>query len=505
MIAMPKQDILLAIDQGTTSSRCLAFDKNQEVVASSQIAYQQHYPQDGWVEHSPDDIWQTTLSTCKQVIAKTRENFLIKAIGIANQRETTLLWDKNTATPIYPAIVWQDLRGADFCDLLKKPGDDAVMTEAAVTEKTGLLLDPYFSASKLKWILDNVSGARQQALRGNLLFGTVDCYLIWKLTGGKVHATDATNASRTLLYNIHTHQWDKELLEMFNIPDSVLPEVKNSADDFGISHQSILGIEAPIAGVAGDQQAALFGQFCVAPGMTKSTFGTGGFMLMNTGSCAVQSKHKLLTTIAYQLNGVATYALEGAIFNAGTTIQWLRDELKVIKNNSEIEPLLAQTPSNQGVYLVPAFTGLGAPHWHADARGIISGITRDTGRGHLVRAAIESVCFQTLDLLDAMVADSGINLIEIRVDGGMVVNNSMLQILANFLQTQVCRPTISETTALGAASLAGLQIGLYSDINQLVELHQTRAQDTIFKPKLNLCEQKRLVAGWRKSVHQCLS
>ena len=495
---MDDSPIILAIDQGTTSSRTLAFDSGWQVVASSQQPFEQLFPDDGWVEHDPAQIWNTTLSTCRQVISELSSPDKIAGIGITNQRETTLVWDRDSGEPVYNAIVWQDRRTADFCDQLKQLGH-----ENRVTEKTGLLLDPYFSATKVRWILENVDGARAKAESGNLLFGTVDCFLVWKLTGGRIHATDATNASRTLLYNIHCGQWDEDLMELFSIPAGMLPEVRNCADDFGVTDKSVTGFSIPIAGVAGDQQAALVGQACFEPGMTKSTYGTGCFMVMNTGSTPVVSSNKLLTTIGYQIGGDTTYALEGSIFNAGTTIQWLRDKLGIIESADEVEALLAQTSTgnNDGVYLVPAFTGMGAPYWDAQARGILSGITRDTGRGHLVRAAIESVCYQTHDLVDAMVSDSLVDLREIRVDGGMTANNWMLQYLADMTGVMVRRPAITETTALGAANLAGLQLGMYSSLD---ELKSGWIEDRVFNPGIDEDNHAKAIAGWKQAVGRCL-
>jgi glycerol kinase len=496
---MANSTVILAIDQGTTSSRTLAFDQGWQVVARAQQPFEQYFPNDGWVEHDPADIWATTLSTCQQVIVGLPANTHIAGIGITNQRETTVVWDRTTGEPVYNAIVWQDRRTADFCDQLKKQGH-----EPGVTAKTGLLLDPYFSASKIRWILENVDNARQRAEAGELVFGTIDSYLVWNLTGGKVHATDATNASRTMLYNIHSGQWDEELLELFSVPASMLPEVKNCADDFGVTDEDVIGIALPIAGVAGDQQAALVGQACFEPGMTKSTYGTGCFMVMNTGTRPVQSTHKLLTTIGYQIDGETTYALEGSIFNAGTTIQWMRDKLGLIDSTSEIHGLLEETGpgDNAGVYLVPAFTGLGAPHWDAQARGILTGITRDTGREHLVRAAIESVCYQTHDLVEAMVSDHSVELREIRVDGGMAVNNWMMQFLADITQVTVQRPEITETTALGAAYLAALQLGIYSSLEDFKLIEK---EMVAFSPGMEPGNREKCISGWQRAVGKALT
>jgi glycerol kinase len=407
---MGTSELILSIDQGTTSSRAVVFDSQSKIVASAQQEFKQFYPDDGWVEHDPEEIWQTTLDTCKQAMAVAAPAGGIAGIGITNQRETTIVWDRQTGKPVHNAIVWQDRRTASICEQIKQSG-----VESLVTAKTGLLLDPYFSATKIGWILDNVTGARARADAGQLAFGTVDSFLIWRLTNGKCHFTDATNASRTMLFNIETGKWDPELLEIFNIPDSVLPEVKSCAADFGTTDKAVLGTELNIAGVAGDQQAALVGQTCFKPGMVKSTYGTGCFMMMNAGTQPIYSRNKLLTTVGYQLNNQITYALEGSIFNAGTAIQWLRDGIGIIQGTDEIQQHLVKSDSNLGVYMVPAFTGLGAPHWDPNARGIVCGITRDTSSSDLVRAAIESVCYQTHDLIDAMLEDSGLNLSEIRV------------------------------------------------------------------------------------------
>ncbi len=493
---MGTSPLLLSIDQGTTSSRAIVFDRNGTIIALEQQEFKQHYPQNGWVEHDPEEIWQTTLFCCRQVIEQTSGSGQIAGVGITNQRETTVIWDRKTGKPIHNAIVWQDRRTAEYCDGLKKSG-----AENQVTEKTGLLLDPYFSATKIKWILDNVSGARKKADAGDLAFGTIDCFLIWRLTNGLRHYTDATNASRTMLFNIHSGQWDDDLLKLFDIPKSLLPEVRNCADDFGHTDKSILGIELAITGVAGDQQAALIGQACFNSGMLKSTYGTGCFLVMNTGSTPIQSNHKLLTTIGYQLDNEITYALEGSIFNAGTSIQWLRDGIGVITDTKQINEHLEQSESNNGVYLVPAFTGLGAPHWDPNARGMISGITRDTSASDLVRAAMESVCYQTADLVDAMLEDSKLSLAEIRVDGGMTVNQWMLQFLADITDTPIRKPTITETTALGVSYLAGLQLGLFSSIDDIEKKWQ---QESAFQPNMNPTNRGENLKGWRKAVERCL-
>ena len=422
---------ILSIDQGTTSSRAILFQSDGQLVCSAQEEFPQHFPQDGWVEHNPSDIWQTVLNTCRQAIQKADISAdHIGAIGITNQRETTLIWDRATGETVYPAIVWQDRRTSAYCAQLKADG-----MEAEVSQKTGLIIDPYFSATKIGWILDNVDGARERADKGELAFGTVDTFLLWKLTKGASHKTDATNASRTMLFNIHTQEWDKELLKLFRIPISLMPQVLDSSDDFGLIYSDILGAEIPVYGIAGDQQAALFGQTCFQKGTAKSTYGTGCFLMLNTGKTALTSRNRLLTTVAYRLQGETTYALEGSIFAAGTTIQWLRDGLKLIESADETEALAESTALNSGVYLVPAFTGLGAPYWDPDARGAIFGLTRDTGIKEFITAGLQAVCYQTRDLQRAM-EDDGVRPAEIRVDGGMVANNWLLQFLADIWTPQ---------------------------------------------------------------------
>jgi glycerol kinase len=456
---------ILAIDQGTTSSRAILFTKKGKIHATAQEEFEQHFPQDGWVEHNPDDIWKTVLNTCKKVLTQHNvEATEICAIGITNQRETTLVWDRTTGEPLYNAIVWQDRRTSDYCESIQSPE-----VEALINNKTGLLLDPYFSATKVRWILENVDGAREKAEKGLLAFGTVDSFLLWHLTNGKEHRTDATNASRTMLFNIHTQEWDPALLELFNIPASMLPEVMDSADDFGLTHKDLFNREIPILAMAGDQQAALFGQACFEEGMAKSTYGTGCFLMLNTGEKALKSKNKLLTTVAYRLKGKTTYAIEGSIFMAGATIQWIRDGLKLINSASETESIAEKMPLDHGVFLVPAFTGLGAPYWDANARGAILGLTRDSGINEIVTAALQSVCYQTKDLQKAMERD-GLRPSRIRVDGGMVANNWLLSFLSNILGASVDRPEIIETTALGVAYLAGLQAGIYQSTQELSDM-----------------------------------
>lgn len=483
---------ILAIDQGTTSSRAILFSTQGKVKYQAQQEFAQHFPRNGWVEHKPEDLWQTVTDSAREVIGQLDLNHdTIKAIGIANQRETTLVWHKETGQAIYPAIVWQDRRTSEYCQELKDKG-----MEAGIQQKTGLLIDPYFSATKLRWILDNVDHARPLAEQGKLLFGTVDSYLIWRLTQGASHRTDATNASRTLLFNIHTQDWDDELLELFAIPRCMLPQVMDSADDFGMADKECLGVEIPILGVAGDQHAALFGQTCFHEGMAKSTYGTGCFMMLNTGDKALISQHRLLTTLAYRLKGKATYALEGSIFMAGATVQWLRDGLKLIEHASEAQTLAEQTPLDHGVYLVPAFTGLGAPYWDPDARGAIMGMTRDTGIKELVSAGLQSVCYQTRDLQSAMEQD-GEKPTALRVDGGMVVNDWLMQFLADILAATVDRPEVIETTALGVTYLAGLQAGVYDSLETLESMWQ---QERRFAPKIPQAERDKLYEKWLHAV-----
>ncbi len=491
-------DYLLAIDQGTTSSRAILFDRAGRNVATSQREFTQYFPDDGWVEHDPEEIWESVIATCREVIEKAQVGVdQIIGVGIANQRETTLLWDRTTGKPLYNAIVWQDRRTADSCKTLRDQGHTEVLQGS-----TGLLIDPYFSATKLAWLLEQVEGARERAERGELAFGTVDSFLIWRLTGGKVHATDATNASRTALYNIHEQLWDPVLLELFDIPAGLLPEVKDSSDDFGRIEASWLGKELPIAGVAGDQQAALIGQACFTPGMGKSTYGTGCFMIVNTGDVAETSRNRLLTTVAYRLNGKPTYAMEGSIFVAGATVQWLRDGLQLFANASETESLASETRDGHSVYLVPAFTGLGAPHWDPKARGAILGLTRDTGIAEIVAAGLQAVCYQTRDLQACMLDDMAASPGALRVDGGMVCNSWVMQFLADMLGVQVDRPTVLETTALGAAYLAGLRLGWYQDLDEIASLWQCERS---FFPSMEEGERQRLYQGWLEAVDRVKS
>ena len=491
---------ILAIDQGTTSSRAIVFRPDTSIAAQAQQEFPQHFPASGWVEHEPDDLWRSTLATCRQAMEQAGATAGdIAAIGITNQRETTVVWDRKTGAAIYRAIVWQDRRTAEFCARLKAEGH-----EPMVSARTGLILDPYFSGTKIGWILDNVPGARARAERGDLAFGTVDSWLLWHLTGGTVHATDATNAARTLLFNIHTGEWDDELLALLRVPRSMLPEVKDSSADFGTARPELLGGSIRICGIAGDQQAATVGQACFQPGMIKSTYGTGCFALLNTGTTAVTSKNKLLTTIAYQLDGKRTYALEGSIFVAGAAVQWLRDGLGIIKASAESEALAEAADPAQHVYLVPAFVGLGAPHWNPDVRGALFGLTRATSRAELALAALESVCYQTADLLDAMRADwaqaggNGAKTV-LRVDGGMVASNFAMQRLSDLLAAPVDRPVVRETTALGAAYLAGLHAGVLPKPQRFADRWRL---DRRFTPTMEPALRETKLAGWRDVVRR---
>ena len=484
--------VILALDQGTTSSRSILFNEQGAVLGVAQKEFKQYYPQPGWVEHDAHEIWETQFATLAEALTKARVDPQdVAAIGITNQRETTVVWDKTNGEPIAPAIVWQDRRTASYCDQLRKEGKAPLLQQ-----KTGLILDAYFSATKLKWILDNTPGARQKAAAGQLAFGTIDSWLIYKLSKGAVHATDVSNAARTLLFNIHTLQWDAELLELFAIPASMLPAVHPSSGILG-ECTALAGVRIPIAGVAGDQQAALFGQLCTEEGMVKNTYGTGCFMLMNTGTQAIQSNNQLLTTVAWQINGKTTYALEGSVFIGGAVVQWLRDELKVIHSAPDIEKLAATVQSSDGVYVVPAFAGLGAPYWNAHARGALFGITRGTNHAHIARAALDSIAYQSADLLKAMQADAGIPIRELRVDGGATSNDLLMQFQADLLDCKVVRPTITETTALGAAYLAGLGVGIWKNQEELSK--QWKAE-RIFNPDLASAKRAILVKGWQRAV-----
>jgi glycerol kinase len=481
---------ILAIDQGTTSTRAILFDRAGAPVAMAQRELKQNYPQSGWVEHDPEDIWQAVLETCRQVLATEARQ--VAAIGITNQRETTILWDRETGAPVHNAIVWQDRRTAEACRAVAAAGHAPL-----IAERTGLVPDPYFSASKLAWLLDNMDGARTRAEAGKLAFGTVDSFLLWRLTGGAVHATDATNASRTGLFDIHRQRWDDDLLEVWRIPAALLPDVRDSAGDFGETAPGVFDQIIPIRGIAGDQQAASIGQACFKPGMVKSTYGTGAFVLLNTGDHPVTSDNRLLTTIAYRLDGQTSYALGGSIFVAGAAVQWLRDELKIIGAAPDTETMAEGLPSNREVYMVPAFTGLGAPHWDPDARGALFGLARDTGTAEIARAALEAVAYQSHDLLDAMARDHGQPIQTLRIDGGMAANNWLTQFLADILNLRVDRPEVIETTALGAAFLAGLGAGLYSSLDDIADMWR---HERSFAPAMDANSRTALLAGWRDAV-----
>jgi glycerol kinase len=490
---------VLAIDQGTTSSRAILFRKDMTIAAQAQKEFPQHFPASGWVEHEPEDLWASVVETCRAAMDRAGARASdIATIGITNQRETTLVWDRKTGKPIHRAIVWQDRRTAEICNAMKAAGQ-----EETVAAQTGLLLDPYFSGTKVAWILDHVPGARARAEAGELAFGTVDTFLIWRLTGGAVHATDATNASRTLLYDIHEGRWRDTLLHLMRVPRAILPEVKDSSADFGTTMPEILGGPVHIGGVAGDQQAATVGQACFEPGMMKSTYGTGCFAVLNTGSEPIASKNRLLTTVAYQLEGKATYALEGSIFIAGAAVQWLRDGLRIIKESSETGPLAAEADPNQHVYLVPAFVGLGAPYWDAECRGAMFGLTRGTGRAEIARAALEAVCFQTRDLLEAMRGDWGAaRETVLRVDGGMVASDWTMQRLADMLAAPVDRPKVLETTAVGVAYLAGLKAGIFPG---LADFARSWALQRRFTPSLDAATREARYAGWKDAVSRTLT
>jgi len=491
-----RADHILAIDQGTTSTRAILFDGEAHVVAVAQRELEQHYPRPGWVEHDPEDIWRDALAVAREALAEI-DIGRVAAIGITNQRETAVVWDRATGEAIHRAIVWQDRRTSGRCAALK--GDGA---EPLVSDRTGLLLDPYFSATKIAWMLDHVAGARERAARGELAFGTIDCFLLWRLTGGAVHATDVTNASRTSLFDIRANHWDGELCALFGVPDAILPEVHENSRIYGTTAPGLFDAPLPIAGIAGDQQAALFGQACFAPGMAKSTYGTGCFLLLNTGEEAVRSQHRLLTTPAWRSGGRTTYALEGSIFIAGAAVKWLRDALCVIGNAAETDSLAAQVPDSHGVYMVPAFVGLGAPHWNPDARGAIYGLTLDAGFAHLARAALEAVAYQTFDLVEAMAADGAARPADLRLDGGMAANAWLCQFLADILQIPVERPRTLETTALGAAFHAGLATGVWPDLAALADIW--RQQDA-FRPRMDADRRDKLIAGWKRAVAKTVS
>ncbi len=486
---------VLALDQGTTSSRAIVFDEGGAVRAAAQREFPQIFPRAGWVEHDPGEIWTSQISVAVEALGRASLGPKdLAAVGITNQRETTILWDRETGRPIHNAIVWQDRRTADLCERLKAEG-----AEPLVRERTGLVLDPYFSGTKVAWLLDNVSGARARAEAGKLAFGTVDTWLLWNLTGGRLHATDPSNASRTLLFDIHRGDWDDELLRLLRVPRSVLPAVRASSEVLG-EVTTKLGLDgARLGGVAGDQQAALFGQLCVSPGLTKNTYGTGCFMLQNTGDRAPTSRHKLLTTVAWKRDGRTEYALEGSVFVGGAVVQWLRDGLGLIRSSADVEALAASVPDNGGAYLVPAFAGLGAPHWDAYARGALVGLTRGTSAGHLARAALESIAFQVADLLDAMEADASVRLSELRVDGGAASNDLLMQFQADLLGVPVVRPVVTETTALGAAYLAGLAVGLWKSAD---EISKQRRVDRVFEPRMPPARAEELRASWRKALER---
>jgi len=489
---------ILALDQGTTSSRAIVFDHKGEIRSVAQKEFTQIFPQPGWVEHDPNEIWSSQAGVAAEAIAKmniSAQN--IKAIGITNQRETTIVWDRETGEPVYNAIVWQDRRTAAYCDHLKNEG----LTEV-IRSKTGLIIDAYFSGSKINWILNHVEGAKQLANAGKLAFGTVDSWLIWKFTGGKTHVTDVTNASRTMLYNIKTLEWDEELLRIFDIPRSMLPEVKESSEVYGETAGNIFAAKIPIAGIAGDQQAALFGQMCTDKGMVKNTYGTGCFMLMNIGDHFIESKNNLLTTIAWKINGKTQYAFEGSIFIGGAVVQWLRDGLGIIRSSAEVERLAMEVEDTGGVYFVPAFAGLGAPYWDAEARGTIVGLTRGTTSAHIARAALDSIAYQTVDVLKAMEADAGLPIKELRVDGGATANNLLMQFQADVLGSKVIRPVITETTALGAAYLAGLAVGYWKNLEEIQGQWQS---ERVFVPDAVATETEKKMAGWKRAVNAAQS
>jgi glycerol kinase len=484
---------ILALDQGTTSSRAIIFNKKGSIVSTAQKEFTQYFPKPGWVEHDPSEIWSTQAGMAAEAIAKQGlDSSNIAAIGITNQRETVVVWDRKTGEPVYNAIVWQDKRTSQYCNELKKQGK-----EALIREKTGLVIDSYFSATKVKWILDHLEGVRKRAEAGELVLGTIDTWLIWKMTNGKLHITDVTNASRTLLFNINTLQWDTDLLELFTIPKSMLPKVKESSEVYGHTNPNLFAHKIPIAGIAGDQQAALFGQMCTKPGMVKNTYGTGCFMLMNIGESPITSKNNLLTTIAWKINGRTEYALEGSIFIAGAVVQWLRDNLKIIKTSADVEKLASSVSNSEGVCFVPAFAGLGAPYWDQQAQGTIFGITRGTTDAHIARAALEAIAYQTMDVLKAMEADSGISIKELRVDGGATINNTLMQFQSDVLNTTTVRPKVVETTVMGAAYLAGLAVGYWDSLDEIQKIWET---DVHFKPTAERKEIQKGIEAWHKAI-----
>jgi glycerol kinase len=492
------KEYILALDQGTTSSRAIIFDHKGQIKSIAQREFTQIFPQPGWVEHDPNEIWTTQASVAAEATVKIGINGTnIKAIGITNQRETTIVWDRASGEPVYNAIVWQDRRTAAFCDQLKQDG----LTDL-IRSKTGLIIDAYFSASKIRWILDNVEGARKRADAGELAFGTVDSWLVWKFTRGRVHVTDVTNASRTMLFNIKTQQWDDELIAIFDIPKSMLPEVKQSSEIYGETETTIFASKIPIAGIAGDQHAALFGQMCIEKAMVKNTYGTGCFMLMNIGDTFIESKNNLLTTIAWKIDGKIQYAFEGSIFIGGAVVQWLRDGLGIIKSSAEVETLALTVDHTDGVYFVPAFAGLGAPYWKPDVRGTIVGLSRGSTAAHIARAALESIAYQTMDVLKAMEADAGMVIKELRVDGGATANNLLMQFQSNLLNCKVIKPNVVETTALGAAYLAGLAVGYWENVEEIQHLWKSERE---FTPQADLSNVKKSIQGWEKAVHCALS
>ncbi|MDG6093989.1 glycerol kinase GlpK [Acetobacter sp. AN02] len=493
---MTRQDRILAIDQGTTSTRSIVFDREGRELSVARREFTQHYPNAGWVEHDPEDIWRDTVDTAREAVEASGGAETIAAIGITNQRETIVVWDRATGQPVYNAIVWQDRRTARLCARLKEKG-----REALVTERTGLVLDPYFSATKLAWILENVEGVRARAEKGELAAGTIDCFLLWRLTGGRVHATDITNASRTMLFDIHRQQWDDDLLAMVGVPKSLLPEVRDNSCIFGETDPEILGRSVPVAGMGGDQQCAVVGQACFEPGSVKSTYGTGCFVLMNTGDKPVKSTQRMLTTVAYRIDGRTAYALEGSAFVAGAAIKWLRDGLHLITHASQTDDMATRIPHSHGVYMVPGFVGLGAPHWEPEARGLISGLTLDATAAHIARAALESVAYQTYDLVKAMVSDGGARPTQLRVDGGMSANDWLCQFLADMVQTDVERPAQIETTAMGAAFLAGIGAGLWSDLDEVASVW---SRGRLFSPKMEDGQRQSMLDGWHRAVRRAL-